>query len=92
MAGNESRAVALRGSAYGLAPQGDGSRSERADAQPRQQFLGRAADEVSDRARAGREDHGEADKEGGGGDGGGGFVGRVSQRVRAKRGPMTGSA
>ena len=30
---------------------------------PRRQLLGRAADGVSDRARAGREDHGQADKE-----------------------------
>jgi hypothetical protein len=43
-----------------------------ADAQPRRQFLGRAADGISDRARAGRADHGEADEEGSGGDGGGG--------------------
>jgi hypothetical protein len=41
---------------------------------PRQQFFGRAADGVPDRARAGRADHGEADKEAGGGDGGGGCV------------------
>jgi hypothetical protein len=44
----------------------------RSDAQPRRQFLGRAADGIFDGARAGREDHGEADAEGGGGDGGGG--------------------
>ena len=42
------------------------------DAQPRRQFLGRAADGIPDRARAGRADHGEADAEAGGADGGGG--------------------
>jgi hypothetical protein len=45
---------------------------------PRRQFLGRAAAGVSQPPRAGRADHGEADKEAGGGDGSGGFVGRVS--------------
>lgn len=48
--------------------------TEYADAQPCRQFLGRAADRVPDRARAGRADHGEADKEAGGGDGGGGSL------------------
>jgi hypothetical protein len=42
-----------------------------ADAQPRRQFFGRAADGISDRARAGRAHHGQADAEAGGGDGGG---------------------
>jgi len=45
-----------------------------ADAQPRRQFLSRAADGIFDRARAGRGDYGEADKEGAGGDGSGGGV------------------
>ena len=36
---------------------------------PRRQFLSRAAVRVFDGARAGREDHGQADEEGAGGDG-----------------------
>ena len=40
--------------------------------QPRRQFLGRAAVRVFDRARAGREDHGQADAERAGEDGSGG--------------------
>ena len=47
-----------------------------ADAQPRRQFLGRAAVRVFDGARAGRADHGEADEVGGRGDGSGGGVGQ----------------
>jgi hypothetical protein len=54
-----------------------------ADAQPRRQFFGRAADGIFDRARAGRADHGEADEEGARGDGGGGFVRRASAQCNA---------
>ena len=52
---------------------------------PRRQFLGRPADGVPDRAQAGREDHGEADEEGGGGDGGGCFLGCLAKRNASVR-------
>jgi hypothetical protein len=54
---------------------------------PRRQFPGRAADGVFDRAWAGLAHHGEADKEGGGGDGGGEFVGALAKR----HAPATGN-
>ena len=44
------------------------------DAQPRGQFLGRAADRISDRARSRCADHREADTQGEGRDGGSGEV------------------
>lgn len=48
--------------------------------QSRRKFLGRAADGISYRARAVREDHGQTDEEGGGGDGGRGLV---SKHIKA---------
>ncbi len=47
--------------------------------------------EFLDRARAGRADHGEADKEAGGGDGGGRGVSFVARMSEAKCGDVRGS-
>jgi len=51
------------------APHHEAGRGSPRDAHPCRQFLSRAADGIPDRARAGREDHGEADEVAGGGDG-----------------------